>query len=112
MESVGLDVKRRSQSQPQKEVQLNSLLFEMELQNLEIKETRGVSQEPNKKKKQAIASWHRIQTFLLKDDPRTTYFVLNQLRYLTGQNQIKKKRKRMMRAKANKILPGLSRENT
>ena len=38
--------------------------------------------------------WKHIMEFILKGDPRTTFFVYNQLRYMTGQNRILKYEKK------------------
>ena len=43
---------------------------------------------------------------MFKGDPRTTYFVLNQLRFMTGKNVIKRRRKHIQKVKAKKILFG------
>ena len=100
-------VHNRSQSHPQLEIQRSQLHFQLEQYSLEDQESKFQTLEDiNREKTRAI--WRNVHNFFLENDPRTTYFILNQLRFLTGQNQIKRKRKAMYKQQVQRILKGNS----
>ena len=57
----------------------------------------------SEKREQALSQWNKIMQFIVQEDPRTRLFVLNQLRYLTGKLQIKRKLKHNFRKRGRKI---------
>ena len=76
---------KRSQSEPQREMQKELLELQMQEQNEEVIETDGACLLFDKTEK-ARKKWKLMRDFLVRDDPRVTFFVMNQLRFLTGQN--------------------------
>ena len=94
----------RNALSPQRQMQIQALLFQMQGKSQDENNRSNCENYNERRKQRAKLLWQKLTHFMIKEDPRIRNFVYNQFRFLTGQQQVKRQRKKMFKnSKANRV---------